>query len=298
MPRILTAKLSVIGLLVATLSLVIIFKVGRVQGQSPPCTSDWVTRLQHGIGSEAPCPNLANIPAGVSNLSFFIQYRSGFALSSTVQQRLAQLEQEAAPGNCNTQCQLTRQDINNILYAEFQSLTSTLTDAQINTMSQTFHVVPAWVQPNGSSVLALDSSGPQVSQTDFTYGLQQLRSGNSSALAAAAARTSSQVNAICNVLAYALPADWNVTTYSPYRVFVIAYYLASGDKLTDSYTECHTHMLGIQNWLSSQGVNAPCNGSVLWGDAGYVYTRPTSILFSDALQSDLLNRYAAVHGLQ
>ena len=137
-----------------------------------------------------------------------------------------------------------------------------------------------------------------MTQTDFAQSARLLRSGDPTATATATLQISSQVYNICNILGYALPSDWNVKYYSPYQVYVIAYYLASGDKLADSYAECQTRMSNIQNWLSSQGFNAPYEGKAPWGDAGYIYRRPTSILFNDAVQTDLLSRYAAVHGLQ
>jgi len=178
-----TLKLIAIGLVVSALAFATVLRVNRVHGQNPPpCTSDWVTRLQHGIESEAPCPTkLGNISTNVSNLSFFAQYRCGLRISSAVQQRLAQLEQEAWPGSCNEVCRLTRQDIKNIITAKYLGLALTLTDAQISAMSQSFQMVPAWLPANRSTDIQLDSSGPNISQTDFVQGLQQLRSGNGTA---------------------------------------------------------------------------------------------------------------------
>jgi len=300
MTKRLSLKLFAVGLVVATVAIVVIVKSKRVHGQNPPpCTSDWVTKLQHGIDSEAPCPtSLSNISSSVSNLSLFTQYRCGFSLSNTVQQRIAQLEQEAWPGNCTGVCQLTRLEIKNIITAEYLALASTLTDAQITGMSQSFQVVPAWVPSTRSTDVQLTSSGNNISPSDFVQGLQLLRSGNSTAQATATAQITSHIDDLCNVLAYALPSDWNVSIYSPYRAYVIAYCLASDDRLADSHAECETRMMNTQNWLFSKGFNVPCEGRALWGDSGYIYTRPISIAFSEAVQSDLLNRYAAVHGLQ
>jgi hypothetical protein len=188
-----------------------------------------------------------------------------------------------------------RQDIKNIITAKFLAVASTLTDSQISNMStNSFQTIPAWLPLNRSPQLIMP---PNVDQATFIQTAQQIRNGNSTAVAAATAQIASEVDEICNIMAYALPSDWNVTYYSPYRVFCIAYYLASNDDLAYSYTDCQTRMTNVQNWLSAQGFNAPCTGRVLWGDAGYLYTRPTSIFFSDAVQLDLLNRYAAVHGL-
>src|SRR5262249_50403728 len=192
----------------------------------------------------------------------------------------------------------TRQDIKNIITAQYFSMASGLTDSQISTMSQSFRVVPAWLPPTRSTDLMLDSSGPNVSPANFTQIMQLLRSGDGPTHAQASTQIAAQVDNACNILAYALPNDWNVTYYSPYRVYVLAYYLASGDRLAQSYTDCETRMTTVQNWLAGQGFTAPCEGRALWGDAGYMYTRPTSTLFSDSMQSDLLSRYAAVHGLQ
>jgi hypothetical protein len=122
MTKRLTLKLFIIGLVVSAIALGLVLRARSVLGQNPPpCTSSWVTALQH-IESDALCPtSLGNISPAISNLSFFTQHRCGFAISSAVQQQLAQLEQEAWPGNCNGVCQLTRQDIKNIITAQYSA---------------------------------------------------------------------------------------------------------------------------------------------------------------------------------
>ena len=293
-------KILGIGTLVSLMGLVFVIKVSKVHGQKPPpCLGEWVTALQHGIQSEAPCPTRLNdIATGVSSLSSFTRYRCGFALSSAVQQRLIQLEQQAWPGNCDGVCRLTRQDIKEIITDQYLGLAATLTDDQISAMAHSFRMVAAWVPANRSPDVMLDSSGPNVSQSDFTQTLKLLRSGDIAIQAAAIVEIASQVDHLCDVLAYALPGEWNVSYYSPYRVYVVAYSLVCGDKLVDSYTECETRMINTQNWLTSQGFNAPWEGKPLWGDAGYFYSRPVSILFSDDRQTELLDRYAGVHGVR
>jgi hypothetical protein len=62
-----------------------------------------------------------------------------------------------------------------------------------------------------------------------------------------------QVSNESAILAYAIPNQWNVTYYDPYRVFLITYFIVVGDGLADSYSSCQTMMTSAQNWASSQG---------------------------------------------
>jgi hypothetical protein len=136
-----------------------------------------------------------------------------------------------------------------------------------------------------------------LSPATFAQNAQQLRNGDATLQSQFTSAVNSEVDQCCNVLAYAIPSQWDVTYYDPYQVFLIAYSLISKDHLGDSYSGCETFMSNIETYLSQHGDNCPCTGRCLWGDLGYIYTRPVSILFSDAMQTNLLNRYAAVHGL-
>ena len=174
-----------------------------------------------------------------------------------------------------------------------------VTDAQLNSWaSNSFQVMAGYTPSNRSTDMQLDASKYVAPKATFIQSAQELRAGSSSMQIQVTTVAASAIEHQCNVLAYALPNDWNVTYYSPYRVLLIAYWLVSGDPLADSREDCANRMQFLENWLSSRGFNCPASGRYLWGDAGYVYSRPVSTFFSDAMQLDLLNRYAAVHGLQ
>jgi hypothetical protein len=274
--------------------------IRRGIGQSPPpCTAEFVPRLQTGIGLQAPPPSsIGTITPAIANAAFFMQYRSGVSLSSSVQQLLAQLEEQSMPGNCNGVCKLTRQEVKNVITAMLTDAVTGLTDAQISAMSTgSFRVVPCGTFPQQLQWVQLQVSGMNVSPTTFVQSAQQLRNGDPTLQSQFASMVSSEVDQCCNVLAYAIPSPWNTMYYSPYQVFVIAYSIISKDHLGDSYSACQTFMSNTETYLSQHGNNCPCTGRCLWGDLGYIYTRPVSILFSDAMQTNLLNRYAAVHGL-
>jgi hypothetical protein len=295
-----TARTKVFALSVATLAVAIVVGL-KVRGQSsPPCSSAFVPMLQNGIGAQAPCPaSLSSIAPNVSNLSLFIQYRCGFVISPSTQQRLAQLEQESWPGQNNGgEVRLTRQQVKSIITAEFQSVSASLTDTQISLISNnTFRTMSAWTPSNRVNGVDLTSSyASDLSRATFLQDLQQLRGGDAAMQSLATAQLSTAIDGFCNVMAYVLP-DWNVTYYSPYHVFVIAYNLASNDQLAGSYADCENRMSQMGTWLAQQGYAAPPSNAVLWGDAGCLYSRPVSIIFSDGVQSDLLSRYAAVHNL-
>jgi hypothetical protein len=287
-----------IGITIASVAVAGIVKKGISQS-NPPCTAEFVTRLQAGVGTEAPPPTtVGNISPAIASCAYYMQYRCNLNLSSTVQQRLAQLEQESWPGNCNGPCQLTRQEAQNIISAALSNVVTHLTDAQINSMAtSSFQMTSGWTPPTRAQEVMLRASGPNVTQTTFTQTAQQLRT-DPTLQAQFGSQISGEVNRRCNVLAYAIPSQWNVSTYDPYRVFMVAYALVADDNLGDPQSDISGYMTNMQGWLSSQGFNCPTTGRTMWGDAGYGYNRPVSTFFDDTAQLDLLNRYAAVHGLQ
>jgi hypothetical protein len=285
------AALAIVGLVVGSI-------VKRVIGQSPPpCTAEFVPRVQAGVGSQAPPPSsIGTITPAIANAAFFMQYRSGISLSSSLQARLIQLEEQTWPGNCNGVCKLTRQEVKNVIAAMLKDAVSGLTDSQISAMSTgSFRVVPCGTLPQQLQLVHLQVAGLNVSPTTFVQTAQQLRNGDATLQSHFVSAVSSEVDKCCNVLAYAIPSQWDMTYYSPYQVFVIAYSIISMDHLGDSYSDCQTFMRNTETYLSQQGNNCPCTGRCLWGDLGYIYTRPVALLFSDAMQMNLLNRYDAVH---
>lgn len=239
------------------------------------------------------------ITPAIASAAFFMQYRSGLILSSAVRQRLAELEQETMDGFCNGLCKLTRQEVKDVITAALMDAIKDLSDAQISSMSTgSFRVLPCGTFPRQLEWVQLHTSGGNnVDPATFVQMAQQLRNGDATLQFQFVNGVSKEVDQRCNVLAYAIPSQWNITYYSPYHVFIIAYSLISGDHLGDSYSDCQTNMSNLENYLSKQGNNCPSTGRCLWGDLGYFYNRPVSILFSEASQTNLLKRYAAVHGL-
>jgi hypothetical protein len=292
--------LSYLG--VAILATIVLGLVLRATGQSyPPCSQSFATQLQAGIASQAPCPSPSQqIGPAISNAAFFMQYRSNLALSGTVQQRLAQLEQETWPGNCNGVCQLTRQQMESVITSALLNVMPSVTDTQLNSWAaSSFCPIACWQPANrNTNFVPMVRSGPFIPRTDFVQSGQLLRGGDPSTRTQVTTAITNAVETNCNILAYSIPTDWNVTTYSPYRVFFIAYSLVTDDRLEGSYSACMNVMQQNQTWMAQQGFNCPCSGLCPYGDNGYLYNRPVSTFFSDAVQLDLLNRYAAVHGLQ
>jgi hypothetical protein len=168
------AVLALVGLVVGT-------TIKRAIGQSPPpCTAEFVPRLQAGVGTQAPPPSSSGtIAPAIASAAFFMQYRSGISLSSSVQQRLAQLEQQTLPGNCNGVCKLTRQEVKSVITAMLTDAVRGLTDAQISAMSTgSFRVVPCGTFPQQLQWVQLQVSGMNVSPATFVQNAQQLRNGD------------------------------------------------------------------------------------------------------------------------
>src|SRR5262249_52513516 len=209
-------KKSIWTFVVVTLAAVLIvgaFKNGITQSP-PPCPTKFVTRLQAGVGTEAPCPtNLGTISFAVANCAFFMQYRCALSLSNTAQQRLTQLEQETWPGNCNGVCQLTRQQVKDIVTASLINVVTHLSDAQINSMATgSFQMMPCWTPPNRGHEVLLETSGQSLTPTAFVQMAQGVRNGDPTLQSQFGSEIAGEVDRYCNILAYAIPTQWNVTS--------------------------------------------------------------------------------------
>jgi hypothetical protein len=161
--------LSYLG--VAILATIVLGLVLRATGQSyPPCSQSFATQLQAGIASQAPCPSPSQqIGPAISNAAFFMQYRSNLALSGTVQQRLAQLEQETWPGNCNGVCQLTRQQMESVITSALLNVMPSVTDTQLNSWAaSSFCPIACWQPANrNTNFVPMVRSGPFIPRTDL-----------------------------------------------------------------------------------------------------------------------------------
>src|SRR2546423_12111929 len=100
--RIITAAIFAL-VLVAAITVVV-----RTRGQSsPPCAPSLVPRLQHGLGTEVPCPaNYTAVISAVDNAAWCVQYRAGLVLSNAVKQHLVNLEQSTIPGSSGGETRL------------------------------------------------------------------------------------------------------------------------------------------------------------------------------------------------
>lgn len=278
--------------------------VVRTRGQSsPPCAPSMVARLQQGLGTEVRCPaSYSLVSSAVDNAAWCLQYRAGIVLSNGVKQQLINLEQSTING----EGRLTRTEVKNIITATFMNRVSSVTDSQIDNMAeQSFRVVPGLA---GSNLV----NGPQgngvqlrgylegIGVATFKQKAREFRSGSTEDGAAlralAPAKIASEVETLCNTWAYACPNDWKVDYYSPFRVFLLTYALAADDHLADNHDECVGSMQKIEGWMhETYGITYSSNGRCPYGASGYVYKSPIDVFFDEATQTDLLNKYDAVH---
>lgn len=279
---------------------VAVFTKMRVRSASP-YPAEFAALIQGGIGSQAPCPSsYGGVPQAVESATSFITYRSGLTLSEQAKQNLIQMERSAMLGSSGV-IGLTRQQVKDVITANFMSTVSSLTDAQIVDMrTNSLRVMPCVVDQRPAEVQLRASKGNLDSET-FEKKAIEFRDGSTvealSLRSMAATLIGQEVDKRLDGLAYACPDQWKVDYYSPYRVFILTYALVTDDLLVKSQSEIAAHMQSTENWLySERGISCPSAGRCPFGDHGYIYCTPTSLFLGSAAQNDLLSRIQTVLG--
>lgn len=265
---------------------------------APPYPADFVAAVQAGIASQAPCPtSSASVPQAVENAASFIAYRSGVTLSDSIKQKLVQLDQSALSGSPSV---LTRQQVKDVIIANFMNTVGSVTDSQIEDIAKnSLRVLPCVVDKARPDEVQLRGSKGNIDAEIFRQNAIEFRNGSTSQ--AQSLRTMSvdligeEIDSRLNALAYASPEQWKVNYYSPYHVFMLAYALISDDPLSKSQNEMVSQMQSLENWASTnRGITCPSAGRQPYGDHGYIYCAPMSLFFSPGVQNDLLDRIQAI----
>jgi hypothetical protein len=269
---------------------------------APPYAANFAADVQAGIASEAPCPTTSGgVPQAVENAASFITYRSGVNLSDQVKQKLRQLEQSTLSGSTDV-TGLSRQQVKDVITATIMNAVSSVTDAQIGDMAKSnFRVLPCFTDANRPAEVQLRASKGNFDSSLFQQKAIEFRDGSTSEglnlRTMAPGLIGQEVDSRLDGLAYACPTQWQSNSYSPYRVFLLAYALVSDDLLVKSQTQVVNQMQGTENWLyTNRGISCPSAGRVPFGDHGYMYCTPMSIFFSQVVQNDLLTRIQTVIG--
>ncbi len=286
-----------VAVLVGLVALIVIKMNSTTQSQSYP--PNLAPMLQSGIGAQAPCPtSSSNLASRINNARNFIFYRSGMGVTQEVADRLFLLEQETLPGGCNApNCpRLTRQQVKDVITATFMNVLGSLSDAQIDNMAyNSLRVFPGYVHASRPSEVQLRSSQWNMGPEEFKQMAGDIRSPYSLLRPLAQTEIANLVESQLNALAYGC-SDWNMSTYSPYQVFMLAYALASNDLLLMSSTELAAHMEeGKVLIYNLSGIVCPTQGRCAFGDAGYLYSSPMTAFFNEAVQNDLLNQVDALY---
>lgn len=267
---------------------------------APSYPAELTAGVQSGIASQAPCPSsYVGVPQAVENAASFITYRSGATLSQAVKQRLTSLEQSAMSGPPNPSG-LTRQQVKDVITANFMNTATSVTDAQIKNMAKTsLRVFPCLADSNRRDDVQLRGSKGNINSGVFKQNAFLFRDGSTpeglSLRAMAVTLIGGEIDARLDALAFACPDQWNVTYYSPYRVLVLAYALVSDDLLLKSQSEIASQMQSMETWLqNNRGIDCPSGGRCPYGEQGYIYSTPMSLFFSEGVQNDLLNRIDAI----
>lgn len=285
-------------IVVAIVASAAVFTKMRVRS-APPYPSNLMADLQAGVASEAPCPtSSAGVQQAVDNAASFIAYRSGISLSQTTKQTLTQLEQSSFLASSG----LSRQQVKDVITATIMNTISSVTNAQIEDMAKSnFRVLPCFADEHRPSEVQLRASKGNFDSELFQEKAIEFREGSTpeglSLRAAAPTYIGNEVDSRLDALAYASEGQWKVGSFSPYRVFILAYALVSDDSLSKSQSGIANSMQTTENWLNAnRGIDCPSAGRCPYGEHGYIYCTPMSIFFSQGVQTDLLNRIQAILG--
>ncbi|MEW6208985.1 MAG: hypothetical protein AB1631_11505 [Acidobacteriota bacterium] len=286
-----------VAVLVGLVALIAIRMNSTTQSQS--YAPNLAAVLQSGIGAEAPCPtSSSNLALRINNAKEFIQYRSGVVLTQETIDRLSSLEQATLPGWCNMpSCpRLTRQQVKDVITATFMNALGSLSDAQIDNMAyNSLRVLPGYARAGRVFEVQLRSSQWNMGPEEFKQMAKDIRSPYSLYRPLAQTEIANLVDQHLDWLAYGC-SDWNMSTYSPYQVFMLAYSLASDDLMGRSRTELAALMEEDRIRIYNDcGLVCPTEGRCAFGDTGYLYSSPMTIFFNDAAQNDLLNRIDALY---
>ncbi|MBI3654714.1 MAG: hypothetical protein HY231_27085 [Acidobacteria bacterium] len=263
-----------------------------------PYSLQTVQFLQAGIGAQAPCPtSSSNYQVRINGALYFMQCRSGVTASQAVVDKLSVLEYQTLPGSCNSSncSRLTRAQVKSVITATFMNVLSALSDAQIDDMSQnSLRVFPNYAPPARIDQVKLIGSHGNMTPAEFGQMAWDIRSSYSYLRPIVQTEIAALIDSKLDMLAYACP-DWNMSTYSPYQVYMLAYSLALDDHLGLSITALNQRMKEMETYIynNCNGLVCPSEGKCAFGTNGYIYKTPANIFFSDAVQTDLLNRISA-----
>ncbi len=254
--------------------------------------------IRNGL-AEAGLPtsnNLNAINSGADSLGDFIYNRSGVQLSSANMNTLRSAEENA----WNTSKRVDSTDLTQILtdiaIERIQSLNSSEIDAVTDSL-RGFNApgLPVPFQGGRDRVKLRASGLGQMPANEFSSELTNLKNGGIQGKVAQYliyVSVSSEVNRRIDLIRNAEPNFFGGTKseMTPMQALLVAYSVVADDPLTGNSVELAQKMQDYQQLSSSQFGSYPSQtGHKAYGDNGYLYSSPTSLMLNDYSIARLLS---------
>ncbi len=256
-------------------------------------------KIRNGLAEiKLPTKNdTASINDAPDRLSNFIRYRSGVELSESNKNILRAAEQNAWDNSKRVDAAALTQIISDIAIERIPKTG----DAEITALTDSLRGfdapgLPADFQKSRSRLVKLRASGiVNMPADDFKLELTKLRDGGIQSRIAKNliyVSLTNEVNRCVNTLRQADPKFFGGTQsrMTPAQALLVTYAVVADDALTNNQAELAQKMQDMQQLNSKvvQGDFPSSYGQKAFGDNGYLYSSPTSILLNDASVERLL----------
>lgn len=291
------ALLATLPILVAVLGSIFVFKTTVTSGTTT--TEEYKQQIRNGL-AEINLPNQNNsnaINSVPENLSNFINYRSGVQISQTNKNLLQTTEQNF----WNDSRRIDASELAQILTLIATERTPNLTNTDITSITDSLRgfndsALPAGFQQGRNTVKLRSNGTGRMTATSFTNELTNFRDGGIESKIAQNLIYSSlslQVNNLASTLKESDPDFFGETKsdMTPAQAVLISYAVIANDPLTNNQTTLAQKMTTMQQGISQstgQQYPSPQNHKA-FGDNGYIYSSPVSLVFNDASVMRLLN---------
>jgi len=274
----------------------LIWKLDTSSGSTK--TEEYYQKVRNGL-AELNLPTSNDIPsinAAPERLSNFIHHRSGIQISGANRNILRSAERSAWNDSKRVDGSTLTQIMTDIAIEKIPILS----DSEIAGITDSLRGFNAPGLPKGfqkgRSIVTLRASGVvRMAADDFNLELRKLRDSGIQDLVAKNlihVSVAGEVNRRLDTIRKADPQFFGGTQsrMTPTQALLVVYAVVADDPLTNSQAELAQEMQNRQQFRSrTLGSNFPVpHGHTAYGDNGYLYSSPTSILLDDASVARLL----------
>jgi hypothetical protein len=300
----------VVGCLVLAVTMVGIFKSSHSQAQKRTGISpEYLLRLQSGLGTEVNFANtgesLSNAQASIDTLATFIEKRSAYHTPSDIREKLAILEYETQTGKiARLPIVKFNEQLTNLFFKRVKELSPTEVDQTVESLRGFNHPdLPESIK-NGRSHIKIRPSHlskitPEVAKDKLRA--MQLPSAETLVGGEVQSLISQETSKNLRILSSGLSnfrSNWNLERnqaaegLSPMQAYWLLYSAVSGDKGLDNEGQLNNRMqISSENMKRILGRYPSYVGSYAYGDNGYVYSSPVSVMMNTNTVEGLLEGF-------